>query len=114
MSERYGLNGGKASDWLRLYAPNWGHVRFCGWSSISELQWMRPVQALRFLIPSKLEGSKAQLTKKQAVLSMHDIYARLRGSKIFSTFDLRSGYHFMALSLEAGAKSAFVTAMDKF
>ena len=35
---------------------------------------MRPVQALRFLIPSKLEGSEAQLTKKQAVLSMHDIY----------------------------------------
>ena len=23
MSERYGLNGGKASDWLRLYVPNW-------------------------------------------------------------------------------------------
>ena len=33
---------------------------------------MRPVRALRFLIPSKLEGSKAQLTKKQAVLLMHD------------------------------------------
>ena len=35
---------------------------------------MRPVRALRFLIPSKLEGSEAQLTEKQAVLSMHDIY----------------------------------------
>ena len=23
MSERFGLNGGKASDWLRLYPPNW-------------------------------------------------------------------------------------------
>ena len=42
------------------------------------------------------------------------IYARLRGSKIFSTFDLRSGYHHMALSLEARAKSAFVTPIDKF
>ena len=42
------------------------------------------------------------------------IYARLRGSKIFSTFDLRSGYHHMALSSEARAKSAFVTPMDKF
>ena len=42
------------------------------------------------------------------------IYTRLRGSKIFSTFDLRSGYHHMALSLEARAKSAFVTPMDKF
>ena len=42
------------------------------------------------------------------------IYARFRGSKIFSTFDLRSGYHHMALSLEVRAKSAFVTPMDKF
>ena len=42
------------------------------------------------------------------------IYARLRGSKIFSTFDLRSGYHHVELSLEARAKSAFVTPMDKF
>ena len=42
------------------------------------------------------------------------LYARLRESKIFSTFDLRSGYHHMALSLEARAKSAFVTPMDKF
>ena len=37
------------------------------------------------------------------------IYARLRGSKIFSTFDLRSGCHHMELSTEARAKSAFVT-----
>ena len=33
---------------------------------------MRPIRALRFLIPSKLEGSEAQLTEKQAVLPMHD------------------------------------------
>ena len=42
------------------------------------------------------------------------IYARLRGSQIFSTYDLRSGYHHMELSLEARAKSAFVTPLDKF
>ena len=42
------------------------------------------------------------------------IYARLKGSKIFSTFDLRSGYHHMELSPEARAKSAFVTPLDKF
>ena len=35
---------------------------------------MRPVQALWFLIPSKLEESEAQLIKKQAVLLMHNIY----------------------------------------
>ena len=44
----------------------------------------------------------------------HDIYARLRGSKILSTFDLRSGYHHMELSPEARAKSAFFTPLDKF
>ena len=42
------------------------------------------------------------------------IYARLRGSKILSTFDLRSGYHHMELSPEARAKPAFVTPLDKF
>ena len=42
------------------------------------------------------------------------IYARLKGSKIFSTFDLRSGCHHMELSPEARAKSAFVTPLDKF
>ena len=42
------------------------------------------------------------------------IYARLRGSHIFSTFDLRSGYHHMELSQEARVKSAFVTPLDKF
>ena len=42
------------------------------------------------------------------------IYARLKGSKIFSTFDLRIGYYCMELSPEARAKSAFVTPMDKF
>ena len=40
------------------------------------------------------------------------IYARPRGSKIFSTFDLRSGYHHMELSPEARAKSTFVTPLD--
>ena len=42
------------------------------------------------------------------------IYAGLRGSKIFSTFDLRSGYHHMELSPEARANPAFVTLLDKF
>ena len=45
---------------------------------------------------------------------IYHIYARLRGSKIFSTFDLRSGYHHMELSSEATAKSAFVMPLDKF
>ena len=42
------------------------------------------------------------------------IYTRLKGSKIFCTFDLRSGYHHLELSPKARAKSAFVTPLDKF
>ena len=30
ISEHYGLNGGKASDWLRFYAPNWAMSDFEG------------------------------------------------------------------------------------
>ena len=43
-----------------------------------------------------------------------EIYGRLRGSKIYSTFDLRSGYYHMALSEESRPKSAFVTPLGKF
>ena len=66
-----------------------------------------------------LEVQKAH-SKAKGVLTLvplpqiDHIYARLRGSRVFSTFDLRSGYHHMELSLEARAKSAFVTPMDKF
>ena len=42
------------------------------------------------------------------------IYTRLRGSQIFSTIDLGSGYYHMELSTESRAKSAFVTPLDKF
>lgn len=38
-----------------------------------------------------------------------EIYAKLKGSKIYSTFDMRSGYYHMALSKESQPKSAFVT-----
>ena len=44
-----------------------------------------------------------------------EIYARLRGSQIFTTLDLRSGYHHIALSEESKPKTAFVVpTMGKF
>ena len=58
---------------------------------------MRPIRALRFLIgalqfliPSKLEGSEAQLTKKQAVLPMHDTLPQ--GIKSFHALLQKQGY----------------------
>ena len=37
-----------------------------------------------------------------------EIYAKLRGSKVYSTFDMRSGYYHMGLSQGSQPKSAFV------
>ena len=43
-----------------------------------------------------------------------EIYARLKGSKVYSGFDAQSGYHHMGLSAKARPKSAFITPTDKY
>ena len=43
-----------------------------------------------------------------------EIYARLKGSTTYSSFDARSGYHHMELSAKARPKSAFVTPTNKY
>ena len=43
-----------------------------------------------------------------------EIYARLKGSNIYSTFDMRSGYYHMVLSEESRPKSAFVSSFGKW
>ena len=43
-----------------------------------------------------------------------EIYAQLKGSKIYSTFDMRSGYYHMVLSEEARSKTAFVSSFGKW
>ena len=54
-------------------------------------------------------GSRAKGVLTLVPLPKNDeIYAKLKGSFIFSTFDMRSGYHHVALSPESQAKSAFV------
>ena len=45
-----------------------------------------------------MRGTEGSLQSKR---SIDHIYARLRGSRVFSTFDSRSGYHPMELSPEA-------------
>ena len=63
------------------------------------------------VINSLLPEVQKAHSKAKGVLTLvplpqiNHIYARLRGSQIFSTFDLRSGYHHMELSPEARAKS---------
>ena len=43
-----------------------------------------------------------------------DLLARLQKHTIFSSFDLRSGYHHISLTLEAKPKTAFATMIGKW
>ena len=43
-----------------------------------------------------------------------EIYARLKGSNIYSTFDLRSGYYHMVLSEKSRPKSAFISSFGEW
>ena len=42
------------------------------------------------------------------------MYAKLKGTKVFSTIDLRSGYYHIALGKDSRAKTAFVTLFGKY
>ena len=54
-------------------------------------------------------GSKAKgILTLVPLPKIDDNYAKLKGSFIFSTFDMRSGYHHVALGPESQSKSAFV------
>ena len=43
-----------------------------------------------------------------------EMYGRLRGAKVFSTLDLRSGYYHISLSESSKAKTAFFTPFGKY
>ena len=43
-----------------------------------------------------------------------EMYAKLKGAKVFSTIDLRSGYHHIALGKSSRPKTAFVTPFGKY
>ena len=43
-----------------------------------------------------------------------EIYARLQGTKYFTTLDMRMGYHHIALTKKSRAKSAFVSPLGKW
>ena len=42
------------------------------------------------------------------------MYVELKGAKVFSTINLRSGYHHIALGKSSRAKTAFVTLLGKY
>ena len=73
-------------------------------------------QAVNSLLPPV----KKAFSKAKGVLTLvplpklDEIYARLKGSKIYSTFDMRSGYDHMVLSEESRPKTAFVSTFSKW
>ena len=42
------------------------------------------------------------------------MYAKLKGAKVFSTIDLRSGYHHVPLGKDSRVKAAFVAPFGKY
>ena len=59
-------------------------------------------------------------SKAKGILSLvplpkiDEIYSRLQGSGVYTTLDMRSGYHHLVLSKKSGPKSAFVTPLGKW
>ena len=45
---------------------------------------------------------------------INEMYVKLKGAKVFSTIDLRSDYHHIALGQSSGAKTTFVTPSGKY
>ena len=58
--------------------------------------------------------------KTKGEISLHplpkidEMYAKLKGAKVCSTIDLRSGYHHITLGKSSRAKTAFVTPFGKY
>ena len=71
-------------------------------------------------INSLLSPVKKAFSKAKGVLTLvplpkiDEIYAQRKGSKIYSTFDMRSEYYHMALSEKSRPKSAFVSSFGKW
>ena len=63
---------------------------------------------------------KKAFSKAKGILTLvplpkiDEIYAGLKGSNIYSTFDMRSGYYHMVLSEKSRPKSAFVSSFSKW
>ena len=63
---------------------------------------------------------KKAFSKAKGILTLvplpkiDEIYARLKGSNIYSTFDMRSGYYHMVLSEKSRPKSTFVSSFGKW
>ena len=60
------------------------------------------------------EGKKRGQILLHPLPKIDEMYAKLKGAKVFSTIDLRSGYYHIALGKDSRAKTAFVTPFGKY
>ena len=72
----------------------------------------RAINSLLSLVKKTFSKAKGILTLVP-LPEIDEIYACLKDSKIYSTFDMQSGYYHMVLSEEFRSKSAFVSAHGK-
>ena len=69
---------------------------------------------------NKLQQEVITAGKTKGQISIHplpkidEMYAKLKGAKVFSIIDLRSRYHHIALGKSSRAKTAFVTPFGKY
>ena len=61
-----------------------------------------------------MEGKKRGQILLHPLPKIDEMYAKLKGAKVFSTFDLRSRCYHIALGKDSRAKTAFVTPFGKY
>ena len=61
-----------------------------------------------------VEGKKRGQIMLHALPKIDEMYAKLKGAKVFSTINLRSGYYHITLGKDSRAKTAFVTLFGKY
>ena len=77
-------------------------------------------QCVDFRKVNELQQEVITAGKTKGQISIHplpkidEMYTKLKGAKVFSTIDLRSGYHHITLGKSSRAKTAFVTPFDKY
>ena len=75
---------------------------------------------VEFRKANELQQEVITAGKTKGQISIHplpkidEMYAKLKGAKVFSTIDLRSGYHHIALGKSSRAKTAFITPFGKY
>ena len=72
----------------------------------------RKVNELQQLVIT--EGKSKGQISIHPLPKINEMYAKLKGARVFSTIDLRSGYHNIALGKDSRAKIAFVTPFGKY